>query len=55
MSSDVLGEAVELVLGVARLGEADLAGWWGSHGMDRVVFWCRRPSETRSPTFTYVH
>lgn len=36
MSSDVLDETVELVLGVARLGEADLAGWWGSHGLDRV-------------------
>lgn len=31
-----LDEAVRLVLGVARLGEADLAGWWGSHGLDRV-------------------
>jgi hypothetical protein len=27
---------VRLVLGVARLGEADLAGWWGSHGLDRT-------------------
>src|SRR4051812_48918110 len=27
---------VRLVLGVARLGEADLAGWWSSHGMDRA-------------------
>ena len=29
-------EIVRLVLGVARLGEADLAGWWASHGMDSV-------------------
>ena len=31
-----LKETVKLVLGVARLGEVDLAGWWGSHGLDRV-------------------
>jgi hypothetical protein len=31
-----LDDAVRLVLGVARLGEADLAGWWGSHGLDSV-------------------
>ncbi len=31
-----LHEAVRLVLGVARLGEGDLAGWWGSHGLDPV-------------------
>lgn len=36
MPADVVDEAVELVLGVARLGEADLAGWWGSHGLDRT-------------------
>lgn len=29
-------DATRLVLGVARLGEADLAGWWGSHGLDRA-------------------
>lgn len=29
-------EAIRLVLGVARLGELDLAGWWGCHGLDRV-------------------
>lgn len=29
-------ETIRLVLGVARLGEADLAGWWGSHGLDRA-------------------
>ena len=27
---------VQLVLGVARLGEADLMGWWGSHGLDEA-------------------
>ncbi|HTZ30140.1 MAG TPA: BrxE family protein [Streptosporangiaceae bacterium] len=31
-----LDDAVMLILGVARLGEADLAGWWGSHGLDAV-------------------
>lgn len=29
-------ETTKLVLGVARLGEADLTGWWGSHGLDRA-------------------
>lgn len=29
-------DAVRLVLAVARLGEADLAGWWRSHGLDAV-------------------
>jgi len=29
-------ETIRLVLGVARLGEVDLAGWWGSHGLDRA-------------------
>lgn len=29
--------AVRLVLGVARLGEADLAGWWSSQGMNPAV------------------
>jgi hypothetical protein len=28
-------EVTRLVLGVARLGEADLAGWWSTHGLDR--------------------
>lgn len=28
--------AVRLVLGVARLGEADLRGWWNCHGLDKV-------------------
>jgi hypothetical protein len=27
---------VRLVLGIARLGEADLAGWWSTHGLDRA-------------------
>ena len=31
-----VGGVVRLVLGVARLGEADLRGWWNSHGLDRV-------------------
>ena len=26
----------QLVIAVARLGEADLAGWWRSHGLDGV-------------------
>lgn len=28
---------VRLMLGVARLGEADLQGWWTSHGMNPAV------------------
>jgi hypothetical protein len=32
-STDV---AVRLVLGVARLGENDLRGWWNGHAMDRT-------------------
>jgi hypothetical protein len=28
--------AAQLVVAVARLGEADLAGWWRSHGLDGV-------------------
>jgi len=28
--------APRLVVAVARLGEADLAGWWRSHGLDSV-------------------
>ena len=27
---------VRMVLGVARLGEADLRGWWSRHGLDRA-------------------
>ncbi len=30
------GEPANLVIAVARLGEADLAGWWRSHGLDGV-------------------
>jgi hypothetical protein len=29
-------DAVRLVLGVARLGENDLRGWWQGHAMDRT-------------------
>ena len=29
-------DVVRLIVGVARLGEADLTGWWGSHGLDRA-------------------
>jgi hypothetical protein len=29
-------EVVRLVLGVARLGEASLRGWWQSHGLDQA-------------------
>jgi hypothetical protein len=29
-------EVPRLVVAVARLGEADLAGWWRSHGLDGV-------------------
>ncbi len=29
-------EASRLVLGVARLGEMDLAGWWSTHGLDHT-------------------
>jgi hypothetical protein len=32
----VVSEGTRLVLAVARLGEADLAGWWRSHGLDAV-------------------
>ncbi len=27
---------IRLVLGVSRLGDADLSGWWYSHGLDEV-------------------
>lgn len=30
---------VALVLGVARLGEADLRAWWGSHGLGPAGEW----------------
>lgn len=29
-------DAARQVVAVARLGEADLAGWWRSHGLDDV-------------------
>ncbi len=29
-------DVVRLVLGVARLGEEDLRGWWKGHAMDRI-------------------
>lgn len=28
--------AIDLVLGIARLGEAGLRGWWQSHGLDQA-------------------
>ena len=28
--------AIRLVLGVARLGEKDLRGWWKGHAIDRT-------------------
>lgn len=31
-----LQQTIRLVLGVARFGEADLAGWWYSHGLDQA-------------------
>ncbi len=33
MTSDAL-DAVRFVLGIARLGEMDLRGWWRAHGLD---------------------
>lgn len=38
MIDDLLhtSDAVRLVLGVARLGELDLRGWWRGHGPDRT-------------------
>lgn len=35
-TADEPGSAVKAVLSVARLGEADLAAWWRSHGLDEV-------------------
>jgi hypothetical protein len=29
-------ETVGIILSIARIGESDLAGWWGSHGLDNV-------------------
>ena len=31
-----VGHVVRFVLSVARIGEADLRGWWNCHGLDRV-------------------
>ena len=31
-----VGAVTRLVLGVARLGEVDLRGWWSSHGLDKI-------------------
>lgn len=33
---DETSDAVRLVLGVARLGENDLRGWWKGHALDRT-------------------
>ncbi len=33
---ETMSDAPRLVVAVARLGEADLAGWWRSHGLDAV-------------------
>lgn len=35
MTSDAL-DTVRLVLGIARLGELDLRGWWRAHGLDHT-------------------
>jgi hypothetical protein len=32
----VTADVVRLILGVARLGENDLRGWWNGHAMDRT-------------------
>lgn len=40
---------VRLVLGVARLGETDLRGWWSCHGLDEVGYYvsmCTTSSST---------
>jgi len=29
-------DVVRLVIGVARLGENDLRGWWNGHALDRT-------------------
>ena len=36
MTKAGLAAEVRMVLGVARLGEADLRGWWSCHGLDRA-------------------
>lgn len=35
VTADAL-DTVRLVLGIARLGEMDLRGWWRAHGLDRT-------------------
>lgn len=34
--SAITSDVVRLVLGVARLGENDLRGWWSGHALDRT-------------------
>ena len=34
--STITSDVVRLVLGVARLGENDLRGWWSGHALDRT-------------------
>ena len=34
--STLTSDSIRLVLGVARLGENDLRGWWNGHAMDRT-------------------
>lgn len=36
MTATAVEDTIRLVLGVARLGEIDLTGWWGCHGLDRA-------------------
>lgn len=36
MAEGGVDSTVRLVLGVARLGEADLKGWWSCHGLSEV-------------------
>lgn len=36
MTSAGVAAEVRMVLGVARLGEVDLRGWWSCHGLDRA-------------------
>ena len=36
MTSARVAAEVRMVLGVARLGEVDLRGWWSCHGLDRA-------------------
>lgn len=34
--TEITGEVVRLVLGVSRIGENDLRGWWNGHALDRT-------------------